>query len=761
MSTMTMWGPSSEENTITLVIESNTDWSITSDPWIIIIGNTTGHGDDLITVKVEENPGGERVGNITIHGGTITRVLTITQQENGDVVGDISDDDAVDLALDWLTWNVIRNANILQTDVKSDLNLVTSGPEETVISWYSTNHSYVNPDGTVTRPTFTQGDQSISITAIITKGAAIKDVIFELIIPKLAQTDEELVEAVKTLLVWDMIRNKNILQEEVMTNLNLIEGLNGTTISWSSTAETVVATNGVVTRPDSDSPDANVDITATISKGSISDNTMFALKVLRITKKCSICGEDLDEDGKCPNQHVITNIPQQDGTITWNGDNQSPDWIGFDSSQLAIGGITSSTNAGIYNATFTPRLNWEWPDASTDPKNISWEILQATGTLELSSTSLTIEPLGISETITVTKNGDGELTAISSDTGVATVSISGNTITVNRHPTGYGTATITVSVTSTSNCSAVSKTCSITVEGVSGSDWMIQPNVTGNSWRSVCYGDGMFVAVAYTGDSDRVMTSPDGITWTSQSGAINSSNWAAVCYGDGLFVVVGNSGAVMTSPDGINWTSRISSDNNNWHSVCYSEELGLFVAASYTNTGNQIMTSSDGIEWIGRNVYTTTNIQSICYGNGKFVTVGNNATNSDGMSNSYDGINWSRGSTGNDGLNWTSVCYGDGIFVAVAAVSLTLDNDHRVMRSAGGAWINQLNTILSNWRSVCYGDGLFVVVADSGTNRIMISPDGLTWTAKNVGTSNQWQSVCYGNGKFVAVGTNGSVMTSP
>jgi hypothetical protein len=45
----------------------------------------------------------------------------------------------------------------------------------------------------------------------------------------------------------------------------------------------------------------------------------------------------------------------------------------------------------------------------------------------------------------------------------------------------------------------------------------------------------------------------------------------------------------MTSPDGFNWTSRTSAADNNWFSVTYGN--GLFVAVSYSGTGNRVMTS--------------------------------------------------------------------------------------------------------------------------------------------------------------------------
>jgi hypothetical protein len=62
----------------------------------------------------------------------------------------------------------------------------------------------------------------------------------------------------------------------------------------------------------------------------------------------------------------------------------------------------------------------------------------------------------------------------------------------------------------------------------------------------------------------------------------------------GLLVAVADSGTgnrVMTSPDGITWTARSAAADNGWHSVTWAKELGLLVAVAYTGTGNRVMTS--------------------------------------------------------------------------------------------------------------------------------------------------------------------------
>lgn len=51
-----------------------------------------------------------------------------------------------------------------------------------------------------------------------------------------------------------------------------------------------------------------------------------------------------------------------------------------------------------------------------------------------------------------------------------------------------------------------------------------------DGWQGLTYGNGLFVAVGTTGD--RVMTSPDGITWTAHSAAGDDDFWQDITYGN-------------------------------------------------------------------------------------------------------------------------------------------------------------------------------------------------------------------------------------
>ena len=175
---------------------------------------------------------------------------------------------------------------------------------------------------------------------------------------------------------------------------------------------------------------------------------------------------------------AIAAVPSQSGTLTYTGSSQSPSWSGYDTAKMTLGGTTSGTNAGSYNATFTPKSNYKWSDGSTGAKTVAWSIGKAAGSLSISPTSLTITGAsGTTKTISVTRAGNGAVSASSSNTSVATVSVSGTTVTVTLK--GTGSATVTVSVAAGSNHNAPSnKTCSVT-----GS--IISSTLASNSWATI------------------------------------------------------------------------------------------------------------------------------------------------------------------------------------------------------------------------------------------------------------------------------------
>ena len=62
---------------------------------------------------------------------------------------------------------------------------------------------------------------------------------------------------------------------------------------------------------------------------------------------------------------VIAQLPAVSGTLTFDGTEQSPTFIGYDPDKMTLGGDTAATEPGSYAATFTPTANYQWADGST------------------------------------------------------------------------------------------------------------------------------------------------------------------------------------------------------------------------------------------------------------------------------------------------------------------------------------------------------------------------------------------------------------
>ena len=108
---------------------------------------------------------------------------------------------------------------------------------------------------------------------------------------------------------------------------------------------------------------------------------------------------------------------------------------------------------------------------------MSWSIGKAAGSLSISPASMTLDTTTKSKTIAVTRSGDGTISAVSSNTAAATVSVSGNTVTVTGK--ANGSAKITISVAAGTNYTApANKTCAVTVS-------FLKDNFADNDWASI------------------------------------------------------------------------------------------------------------------------------------------------------------------------------------------------------------------------------------------------------------------------------------
>src|SRR5580700_11510325 len=110
------------------------------------------------------------------------------------------------------------------------------------------------------------------------------------------------------------------------------------------------------------------------------------------------------------------------------------------------------------------------------------------------------------------------------------------------------------------------------------------------------------------------MTSPDGINWTTETTPTYiapSMSWWAITWGanapngsggSGLYVATSISTVgdnLMTSPDGVNRTEQTGFPAGiEPRGLTYSPDLGLFVVTIETQA--EIFTSPDGVHWTAR-----------------------------------------------------------------------------------------------------------------------------------------------------------------
>ena len=155
-------------------------------------------------------------------------------------------------------------------------------------------------------------------------------------------------------------------------------------------------------------------------------------------------------------------VPTVSGSLTYNGQAQSPTLTGYDADKMVLSGDTSGTNAGSYTAVVTPTEQYKWADGGTEAKDIQWSIDKATPSITFDPESVSLDTSTTSQEVAVGYTGDGVLSAQSNNSGVATVSLSGNMLTVDGVDTG--STTITVSASEGTNYTAASASLSVAVQ---------------------------------------------------------------------------------------------------------------------------------------------------------------------------------------------------------------------------------------------------------------------------------------------------------
>lgn len=193
---------------------------------------------------------------------------------------------------------------------------------------------------------------------------------------------------------------------------------------------------------------------------------------------------------------IPISVPSTRDILTYNGEIQTPTWMGYNSTKITMSGQTNATDAGSYTVTFTPNDGYCWEDGSVEDKSIIWTIgkvvpnikirLEDGNTYNPESVTLKIPQNGIDsyyyfdiivnpfiemqEVWQVTNNNDSyaEFNIEASDTsdGIIPYFVSGwnigsSTINITIPGTNnWDAASVTVNYTVTENVSSVLNDCS-------------------------------------------------------------------------------------------------------------------------------------------------------------------------------------------------------------------------------------------------------------------------------------------------------------
>lgn len=174
----------------------------------------------------------------------------------------------------------------------------------------------------------------------------------------------------------------------------------------------------------------------------------------------------------------VSAVPTQSGTLTYNGASQSPTLSGYDATKMTLGGTQSATNAGSYTMQASLKDDkYEWPDGTTTAKTVNWSIDKKAGSFTKDKTSIQITTNKKSDTITITREGTGAISASSNDTQVATTSVSGNVVTVTGVKSGNCVITINVAA-DTNHTAPESQTVNVHVR-------LISNTLNDNIWADI------------------------------------------------------------------------------------------------------------------------------------------------------------------------------------------------------------------------------------------------------------------------------------
>jgi hypothetical protein len=282
------------------------------------------------------------------------------------------------------------------------------------------------------------------------------------------------------------------------------------------------------------------------------------------------------------------------------------------------------------------------------------------------------------------------------------------------------------------------------------------------------YADGTFAATTNQG---KILTSADGLTWSSQT--VASGTWlVSIAYGNGKWVAVGAGGTIVVSSDLQNWVYATSATTNKLNGVLYNGTIWAAVGEADT-----IITSPDAITWTVQTVPAALGLSGFLHGitwdqtNNVFLITGSETgTNTSPYGNYSGGVMLQMTSSGaiSETIPPTSSPLESVMYESTLTPNTVVVGDNGVIFS--GSYGASTPTIASvpnvTYRGVTYGNGYWVAAGAQGT--LLSSTDGVNWTQRFSGNSPQTLTTATLLGatysstlqRFVVVGSGGTILVS-
>ena len=255
--------------------------------------------------------------------------------------------------------------------------------------------------------------------------------------------------------------------------------------------------------------------------------------------------------------------------------------------------------------------------------------------------------------------------------------------------------------------------------------------------------------------------SPDGVTWTRRTLPVTTGNTGVPRFLNGKFLLgvnasQGGSGVILSSADGVTWTSSAVVDRNLNAPRSFAYGNGVYVAPAPGSIvlPFQFITSTDGVTWTPRIVTSAAGSSTnyITFFSGKFyATVF--GVNSPGLYSSADGVAWTR-------LNstYTGVIASSPTALLVSYFAPATIAPVQALSTDGATFTAATPGITLLSESIKYLNSAFVTLAPTSSTVFdytvaRASVDGRAWTTIG-STINQFgaSDIAFGNGRYVFVG---------